>query len=118
MANDAVTAFHGLDPETTDFVIACRAADYMIAEHGQVEQLVTFVARATPGVPVPANLEGWQIDPPYDTPVVRRWMIDVLLAGHSISVWYDDDGEEPTLNLGTLAVIGDGARRKQWESPR
>ena len=117
MTNDAVTAFDSLDPETPDFEIACRAADYMIAEHGQVGQLVTFVARATPGVPVPANLDGWQIEPPYDTPAVRGWMIDILLAGHSISVWYDDDGEEPTLNLGTLAVIRDGAR-KRWESPR
>ena len=109
--NEAV--FRSLDLNGTDFEIACKVVDYMLAEHGHVGNMVIFVARATPGVRVPINREGWQIEPPYDTPACRAWMIDVLLAGHSISVWYDDDYEEPTLNLGTVTAIREHARQRR-----
>jgi hypothetical protein len=110
MSTDAVTQFD-IDPEVTDVEIASRAVDYMIAEYAHKANLFGYVARATPGGRRPKNPEGWQIRPPFDTPEVRAWMVDVLLAGHSISVYCDR--EKPTLNLGTLAVIRRRARQQR-----
>jgi hypothetical protein len=108
MSIDAVTQFD-IDPDVTDGEIASRAADYMIAEYAHKTK--GFGARYMPGGRRPKNPEGWQIDPPFDTPEVRAWMVGVLLAGHSISVY--GNRARPTLNLGTLAVIRRRARERR-----
>ena len=86
----------------------------MIAEYGHTGNIVSLNARVSPAGRRPKKkLEGWQIDPPFNTPEVRAWMIDILLIGHSISVWCEGDYEKPTLNLGTLAIIRRRALRRR-----
>ena len=101
------------DPEATDLEIASRAADYMIAEYGHRGDIFCLGAKVSPaGQKNKKNLEGWK-HPPFNIPEVRAWMIDVLLIGHSICVWCESNYEEPTLSLGTLAMMRRRALRRR-----